>query len=322
MEQEDLVTIIVPVYNTAKFLNQCLHSILRQTYKNIELIVIDDGSTDESVDICEEIQRNDQRISVIHQRNSGVSVARNNGVDVAKGEWIIFVDSDDFIDLEMVEKLYNAVKKYDADYAVCGYACVSEEQKLIKEYVSEKEMVISPSEALKMHYLGKYTVNYVTQWGKIMRRNIWENLRFTQNIFYEDLEIMPKLLLKCNKIVVLNYIGYRYVQREGSIMHNEKIKDKCYEDAIKFFLQHILFYKEHGLDEIKEANIRLLLDKILTSDLHGTIPIAQTDYSRRVYQEYYQMMDKEKIPLIQKTKYWIYKTFGVKGYRLLSMIKK
>lgn len=322
MSQDDLITIIIPVYNTAKFLNQCLNSIMQQTYKNIEVIIIDDGSTDESIEICKKMQRNDERISVIHQKNSGVSVARNNAINIAKGKWIIFVDSDDYIEVEMVERLYNSVKKYDADYAVCGYTWISEKSSNIKkEYVSEKEMVISPIEALRMHYFEKYTVNYVTMWGKIIRRKIWENLKFMPNIFYEDIEIMPKLLLKCNKIVVLNYAGYRYVQREGFIMHDEKIKDKCYQDAIKIFLEHIHFYEKHGLDEIKQVNIRLLLDKIITSDLHETIPKVQMDYSKSLYREYYQRIDNKKTPLILKIKYWLYKTLGIKGYRFFSMIK-
>lgn len=322
MENEELITVIVPVYNTAKFLRKCLHSIIQQTYQNLEILIVDDGSTDESISICEEIKRNDNRVSIIRQMNCGVSAARNCAIAAAKGEWLVFVDSDDYIDSDMVEKLYCAVRRYQADYAVCGYACVSENQKLIRKYVAEKEQVVSKVKALEMHYLDEYTVNFVTVWGKIMRHKIWKTLRFEEGMFYEDLEIMPLLLWECNKIVVLDYIGYNYVQRKGSIMHDKKIKEKCYKDAISIFLRHDKFYSEHDLYAVKEANIQLLLDKIITSDIHGAIPIDQVDYSRKVYKENYQIMNKKGMPLIQKIKYWIYKTLGAKGYRLLSMAKR
>ena len=128
------VSIIVPVYNTERFLNRCIDSVLAQTYSDWELLLVDDGSTDSSGSICDEYATQDSRIRVFHKENGGVSSARNLGLDYARGEWITFVDSDDYIAPDMIEKLYETQKRNNADITVCGYRWVDKEGKNLKSF--------------------------------------------------------------------------------------------------------------------------------------------------------------------------------------------
>lgn len=136
--KEDLISIIVPVYKVENYLSKCLDSMICQTYKNIEIILVDDGSPDNSGKICDDYAKKDSRIKVIHKENGGLSDARNAGLKIATGKYIGFVDSDDYISVEMYEKLYNQAKKEDADIACCNYYRVKMEKNLIKELLEIK----------------------------------------------------------------------------------------------------------------------------------------------------------------------------------------
>ena len=121
MEYLDEISVIIPIYNVEKYLEKCIDSVLAQTYRNIEIILVDDGSTDKCADICDSYLKKDSRVKVIHKVNGGLSSARNAGLDIAEGDFISFVDSDDFIEKEMLEKLYEALMEADADMAVCNF---------------------------------------------------------------------------------------------------------------------------------------------------------------------------------------------------------
>ena len=121
MKEEKLISVIIPVYNVEKYLRRCIDSVINQTYKNLEIIIVDDGSTDNSSNICDEYTNKDSRVKVVHKENGGLSSARNVGIELAKGDLIAFVDSDDYIELEMYEKLKENMDKYDSDIAICQY---------------------------------------------------------------------------------------------------------------------------------------------------------------------------------------------------------
>ena len=143
MENEDLISVVVPVYNVERFLPACIDSILCQGYKNLEIILCDDGSTDSSPQICDEYAKKDSRIHVIHKKNGGLSDARNAGIDIAFGKYIIFVDSDDFIDKNMIMYLYNAMITYQADMACCQRQEVKENGELIIARKKYKSFIIN-----------------------------------------------------------------------------------------------------------------------------------------------------------------------------------
>lgn len=303
-----LISVIIPVYNTEQFLPVCLDSVIGQTYKNLEIIIINDGSVDNSMDICEQYALHDQRIKIISQSNRGLSAARNTGIDNACGEYIIFVDSDDYISLDTIEMLLRIMLEYNADCSICGYACVDESRNIIKTYYISNQCEISGIEALKKYYFDNtYEINFVTAWGKLFRRELWNKLRFKENIVFEDIDIMPSILLQCEKIVVSDIkCGYYYVQRSGSIMSSQRNK-KYYKDAIDIFERHIELYDTNKLFRFRDAEICLLCDKIITSDCHNSIPKDYIYWVRELYLEKYKKLNKSTLKLEKRIRYTVYR---------------
>lgn len=322
MITEEKISIIIPVYNVEKYLEKCLKSIINQTYRNLQIILIDDGSTDASPEICDVFAACDERISVRHKQNGGISAARNDGLNLVQGKYVIFVDSDDYIENNMIELLYNGITENNADYCVCGFTTVTDTYDTIKEYIPQKQ-VISGKDALRMHYFTKeYSVNYVTPWAKIYKSDMWKKLRFVEDICYEDIEIMPKVLLNSEKVVIISNTGYYYVQQKGSIMHNSKLKEKMYNDSIDIFESHIQLYTQEKIVSLRNATIEMLLDKIITHDLKKSISGEAVRKSKKVYNKYFREIIWEKMSLKKYIRYLVYRIFGKNGYILLRNILK
>ena len=212
---EQLISIIVPVYNMEECLKKCVDSIQNQTYKNLEIILIDDGSTDGGGKICDEYAEKDGRIRVIHKENGGQATARNMGLDIASGEYVGFVDSDDWILPDMYEFLYNGIKNYNADIAVCGVIYGPYGRKLIKYgsmFKSERIEVLDTSQTLQFHCSEKLGF---APWNKLYARKIWDKLRFPI-CFREDEAVMYTVMSLSSKTVVLPDEKYIYILRKGS----------------------------------------------------------------------------------------------------------
>ena len=174
-----LVSIIVPVYKTEKYLSKCMDSILRQDYQNIEIILIDDGSPDNSGQICDEYEKKDNRIKAIHQKNTGLSGTRNLGIDTSKGDYIMFIDSDDYIDESMVSYLMGKLTETDADIAMCDYYDVIDGKRIKNNYPVNEFTVNDNS---KYDYLfNEYAVVTVIACNKLYRRHVFDNVRYPIN---------------------------------------------------------------------------------------------------------------------------------------------
>lgn len=210
-----LVSIIVPVYNVQYYLQNCIESILCQTYKNLEILLIDDGSTDCSGSICERYANIDARIKVIHKKNGGLSDARNVGIDVSTGRYIMFVDSDDYMPRNAVEYLYDNINKYNADISVGKLKTT----KLLDEKpcnIGGMVSKLSKKESIcELLYARIYSVSAP---GKLYRADLFENIRFPVGRFYEDMFTTYKVFNKSNCIIYGNQIVYYYYHRNGSIM--------------------------------------------------------------------------------------------------------
>lgn len=175
MEAQPLITVIVPVYNVEKYLRRCLDSIIRQTYQNLEILCIDDGSIDNSGEICEQYVARDARIKVIHQENQGLSTARNKGLDTATGEYIAFVDSDDYIAADVLEQLYQSAVSSDATCVICGYNCVDSNGSILSTYSVHSVQQYSGVESLRRHYYhASGEENFVTVWGKLFCKSYFQ----------------------------------------------------------------------------------------------------------------------------------------------------
>lgn len=264
---DEKISVIVPVYNVEQYLERCVDSIINQTYKNLEIILVNDGSTDNSGQLCDELARKDDRIRVIHKKNGGLSDARNVGIDEAEAELIGFIDSDDYIDEDMYEVLMNNLKDANADLSMCGHYDVY--NNVPETQVADKKIwELSPQEAIKMVMEAK--ILSVTAVNKLYKKSLFSELKFEIGKIAEDAFIMIKLLDKCNKIVATNEKKYYYVHRENSIT-TQKFSLK-FLNVIEAYEQNkeIIIKKYPELKEVAQMRMnwayfyvldRLLLDK-------------------------------------------------------------
>ena len=210
----ELVSVIVPIYKVEEYLRECVDSIINQTYKNLEIILVDDGSPDKCGEICEEYARNDSRITVYHKENGGLSDARNYGIARSHGEYITFVDSDDVIKENFVEALMGLIHNHDADIAMLPLMNFS--TSIAWETEMTHDYCVSPHDALIEILYQRGTD--VCACSKIYRRDLWDGIQFPKGMYYEDLATIHKLILRSVKIAYSNEKLYAYRMRQGSIM--------------------------------------------------------------------------------------------------------
>lgn len=236
------ISIIVPVYNVEKYLDRCINSILKQDFKEFELLLIDDGSTDNSGEKCNEYKLKDNRVRVIHKVNGGLSDARNFGLDLAKGDYVGFVDSDDWIDEKMYSTLYQLAIEYDADITTCGikeWKNNNNDNKNINNKITIKEF--SNSEAIYSLYHNE--LSGYSACNKLYRKSLFDNTRFPKGRIFEDASIMYKLYHFSNKIVYNDYKLYNYRKRDESIT-TQKVSNKRL-DIVLMFNELIPFIKNN-----------------------------------------------------------------------------
>jgi glycosyltransferase involved in cell wall biosynthesis len=234
----DLISIVIPIYNVEKELPECLESVINQTYTNLEIILVDDGSPDNCGAICEDYAKKDSRIVVVHKKNGGLSDARNAGVEVANGTYIGFVDSDDYIDNHMYDILYDAIICKKADIAEC-YSVSFQDGETPEASLSEQVDEYSTADWLTESSLGEF-LNCVA-WNKLYKKELFNGVRFPVGRYHEDEATTYKLIYKANKIVRCKSGLYFYRQRVGSIMQSglseKKIVDRylALKDKSEFF---------------------------------------------------------------------------------------
>ena len=220
-----LVTIIIPVFNVEKYLERCLESVINQTYRNLEIILVDDGSTDNTRAICEKYAKKDSRILVMHSLNKGPGGARNVGLEAAKGKYINFVDGDDYVTIDYIEYLYKILKLKDADISMCSLKKVYSDDECLDK-VKEKIITMNSMEAISSLLCQKKVHPAVH--CKLYKKEIFENSRFPEKQFFEDLAIIYKLLDSCDKIVIGEQQKYFYFQHKESIMNQQFNKKKMH----------------------------------------------------------------------------------------------
>lgn len=238
------ISIIVPVYNVKEYMEQCIDSLINQTYKNLEIIVVDDGSTDESSQLCDQLKKKDNRISVYHKSNGGLSDARNYGLSYATGDYIGFVDSDDWISLSMYEDLMRMADKYNADIVSCG-RYIHNSKKILCCRFTSIEKTYSSEKALKEILLSREID--VAMWDKIFRADLFKDISFPVGENNEDIAIFYKLIGNANLIVHSGTIGYHYRKRQGSITHS-----RYSSQAATILLKHLYNLKQYIIENFPE----------------------------------------------------------------------
>ena len=230
MKEEKKISIIIPIYNVEKYLPACVESILQQTYKNLEVILVDDGSPDRCPVICDELAQKDDRIRVIHQKNKGLSGARNTGIDNAQGDYLIFVDSDDTVEQTLVEELYTYAEKWNCAIVACGRNYIFEDGQIVCKIAHDESKVYGFEEA--MQEMNSFRLFDMSAWAKIYRKELFEDIRFPEGKLSEDYYIMYKLFDKAKTIGYVAKPLYNYLQRQSSISRNKKINHD-FADAAK-----------------------------------------------------------------------------------------
>ena len=220
-----LISVIVPVYKAEKYLDKCVQSIVNQTYKNLEIILVDDGSPDNCPEMCDEWAKKDSRIKVIHKENSGAASARNAALDIALGDYIGFVDSDDYIEPNMLDELYDSMQSNGADISICANDEVDENYNFIKENkVPSDEFVITPYDCFLNIYGANYAHCIIP--NKLYKKEIWQDIRFPHLGMCEDEAVLPYIYQKAEKIAVVNEALYHYyIEHVGSVMNKEFSED-------------------------------------------------------------------------------------------------
>ena len=213
---EDLISVIIPVYNVKPFLPQCLASVFAQTFRNLEIILVDDGSTDGSGELCDALAAEDPRVRVIHQENGGLSAARNTGIDASTGAWLYFLDSDDALSPVTLAHLWTACIRTRADAAVGDFLRFSSEE-VPQERRTFAMDSFGTEEVLRRMLLNQGFGHQA--WGKLFRRALWETLRFPTGLLYEDYAVLYDVMLGAKKVAAVTDALYFYRMQEGSIMH-------------------------------------------------------------------------------------------------------
>lgn len=245
------ISIIVPVYNVEKYLENCIESILNQTFKDFELILVDDGSTDNSGKICDIYEKKDSRIKVIHKNNEGLSSARNTGLDIACGKYVGFVDSDDSIHPKMYEVLYNLIEKYKSDISCCNYKYTYDISNQNHEELNLNEVIeMSNIEAIEKLYDKDLGVRLVVAWNKLYNKRLFDNIRYKVGRLHEDEFMAHRILYNSKKITYVDNELYYYLQREGSIMSKKSYKRKV--DALLSKSDRMRFCNKVGLTSMSD----------------------------------------------------------------------
>lgn len=298
----DLITVIVPVFNVEKYLSRCIESIIKQTYSNLEIILVNDGSTDNSSNICDNYAKLDDRLKVIHKKNGGLSEARNFGIRVAQGEYIAFVDSDDYIEENMYELLHNEIVNCQADIAVCGRWVENGEEK--KElYTLNDKMIMSSIQALKYYF--KRKIIDPSACDKLFKRELFNNVEFPIGKIHEDIFVMDNILAKCNKIIHIGLPLYHYISRNDSIT-----KKKISKKNLDFIIAHNeIFNRNKNCSQLEKyvesyyyEGYIIMIDKFVTNYLDKEMLIELNKCRKLIKNNIFEILLNLELSLKYKIK--------------------
>lgn len=318
-----LISVIVPVYNVKDYLEKCLQSVCGQTYRNLEIILIDDGSSDGSGELCDFFAQRDGRIKVIHQANAGQSAARNRGLAIAQGEYLGFVDSDDWIEPDMYEFLYRLLRENRADISVCSHYR-DKGGKSVAKYASGELFSFTRDEAIRALAIDKHIRNYMVD--KLFRRHLFAGITFPENRVFEDLAICYRVFYGAGKVVLQDTPKYHYMIREGSTMQS-RYNPRKEHDLFQGVYEQVTFVLEKGIWDkagvyVVQRGIRLL-DHTMMLEASASTDEVVRDVTAKMHEFDYVGYGQLGFSLSLK-RYLIYnhKGFYRKLYRLVRSVFK
>lgn len=232
------ISVIIPVYKVEPYLDACVSSVVGQTFSDLEILLVDDGSPDRCPELCDAWAQKDPRVRVIHQENGGLSAARNTGIGAAKGEFLAFVDSDDMLEPDALRRAWEAQQACQADLVIFNLVYVDEHNHPLPapDFSGFRDEILTADEVWQRYFaLAEQKIYYVVAWNKLYRRELFKTLRYAPGKRYEDQFLLPGLLAQCKTVACLRYVGYRYAQRGGSIMAQGSSRN--YLDRSEFLLE-------------------------------------------------------------------------------------
>lgn len=275
------ISVIVPIYKVEQYLDRCVESILAQTVKDLEIILVDDGSPDACPKMCDEWAARHQNIRVVHKPNGGLSSARNAGIEVASGDYIGFIDSDDHILPDMYKCLLSALQTNDADMAICGYQYVDQSTDKVDFVETGKspltDGVLNRKEAYEKLVASRAGYSfYVTAWNKLYKKELFNNCRFPEGKLHEDEYSVHYFFKQCEKIAVTAKPLYMYMQRAGSIMNMGASLRSL--DAVNALLDRYTFFKEEGCNDLAYEQLNAVFWK-----MYDLLPLLPPKYSSEIW---------------------------------------
>ena len=316
MNNKPLISVIIPIYKVEEYIHKCIDSVISQTYTNLEIILVDDGSPDRCGEICDEYARVDNRIKVIHKENGGLSDARNVGIEFATGSYITLLDSDDWIENKYIEKLYELLKVKKADISVCNFV------KTYNENISKVEDKVfihefSNIEALE-ELTGKYYLQMVVAWGKLYKKELFENIRYPLGKTHEDEFTTHKLLYKASKIVFTTEPLLYYRQRKDSIMGaGFKLRNRIH--TIQALEERAVFFKNIGQNDLKDKTYRSLFG--IYRSINENIDKFENEESKKEYLNNYNRYRLKLRQSKQSLKFRLYSEAYFFSPKLASVIE-
>lgn len=290
------VSVVVPVYNVEDYLEKCLRSILTQTYSDLEVLLIDDGSTDRSGGLCEELAQTDPRVRVIHQENQGLGGARNTGIEAAQGEWILFVDSDDWLEADLIADSLEAAERAGADMVVPAFRTVDEtgrELAVMREDLPENT-------GLALARYPQLLLMSPCAWGRLYRTRLFRDsgLRYPPRAWYEDLRTTFKLLPLAERVVAIPTVGVNYLQRAGSIMNSRNLARNV---EILEALEDLLdWYQKRGLLDQYRPELEYLA--LFHGYLTASVRVLRADPKSPLLEEFAGWL-RQRFPDYRSSKY-------------------
>ncbi len=289
-------SIVVPVYNVEAYLAKCVDSILCQTEPDFELLLVDDGSTDSSGKLCDQLAQKDPRVRVIHQENQGLGGARNTGIQAAAGDWLLLIDSDDWIEPGILGKALEAGEREAVDMVVFGYRTVDEQGNALRDFVEAgpKNRKLSPKEYKKLFLIAPCA------WNKLYRRELFfrTGLTYPSRVWYEDIRTTPKLMAAADSVVLLDEIGYNYLQRAGSIMNSGNLERN--REILDAFDDILAWFREQGL--FAEYRDELCFLTLFHAYLTASARVIRIDRKHPLVPQFYSYL-KKQFPDYPQNKY-------------------
>ncbi|MEY8255893.1 glycosyltransferase family 2 protein [Clostridium perfringens] len=282
MKEKKLISVVIPVYKVEKYLKRCIDSVINQTYEKLEIILIDDGSPDNCGNICDYYSKIDDRIIVHHQKNSGVSGARNKGIELAQGDYIGFVDPDDYIEPKLFEELYYVIEKSSADISICGFKTFGDEKK--NHELCNK--IWTKDEALENLLLNKIITSHL--WNKLFKKELFNGIEFDLGKRYEDVRIIHKLFSRAIKVVSIKDSLYNYYIRKDSITGATKHSNSQeFIDSLDSRCNDLIDTKELAFAKIGEFNSirRIIYEMVIYKDIDMNFYKKMLNKEKNLYLE-------------------------------------